>query len=192
MGEWHLEPLWTLSDFCWLNQCALGLSLFNNCIRENCPFAPIFKGNNCFRVKYLDVTFTFDIYLGTSWIEATAAKEWIDILRGWWKDVFQIFGTSWMLSGSVVLVNENIGRYLHHEQGVWPKKLFLSMLRSRVWFGSVRNFNFISHTIHVFRPWQIFVNICRKFFSPESLSGVPKQIHKVSVQQNPSLFFLLF
>ena len=112
------------------------LSPLNICIREIWPFAPIFQGNNCFRVKYLKITFTFNIYLGTSWKEAksakdsikiltgwwkdvfqifetswkegTAAKELIKMITDWWKDVFQIFGTSWMLQGFVVLVNENI------------------------------------------------------------------------------------
>ena len=55
-----------------------------------CPFAPIFLGNNCFRVKYLESTLSFDIYLGTIWKEATAAKESIEILTGWWNDVLQI------------------------------------------------------------------------------------------------------
>ena len=74
----------TISNF---RQCTMGLSPFNKCIREICPFAPIFQGNNCFRVKYLKITFTFNIYLGTSWKEATAAKEAIEIFTGWWKDV---------------------------------------------------------------------------------------------------------
>ena len=53
--------------------CAFPYSI--NCIREICPFVPIFQGNNYFRVKYLESTFTFNIYLGTSWKQATAAKE---------------------------------------------------------------------------------------------------------------------
>ena len=56
----------------------------------------------------MDSTFTFDIYLGTRSKEATAAKESIEILTGWWKDVLQIFGTSGISCGSVVLVNGNI------------------------------------------------------------------------------------
>ena len=82
------------------------------------------------KAKYLDITFTFNIYFGisskeatkiltgwwkdvfqifeTSWKEGTAAKELIKMITDWWKDVFQIFGTSWMLQGFVVLVNENI------------------------------------------------------------------------------------
>ena len=38
------------------HHCTMGLSLFKNCIREMCPFAPIFQGNNCFRLEYLDQT----------------------------------------------------------------------------------------------------------------------------------------
>ena len=30
------------------SQCTMGLSPFKNCIRDICPFAPIFQGNNCF------------------------------------------------------------------------------------------------------------------------------------------------
>ena len=82
--------------------CTMGLSPLNICIREIWPFAPIFQGNNCFRVKYLKITFTFNIYLGTSWKEAKSAKKSIEILTGWWKVVFQIFGMSWMLSGFVI------------------------------------------------------------------------------------------
>ena len=43
------------------------------------------------------ITFTFDMYLGTSSKEATAAKEPLEISTGWWNDVLQIFGTRWML-----------------------------------------------------------------------------------------------
>ena len=71
------------------------LNINDKCNREICSFAPIFQGKNCFRVKCLGKkTFTFDIYLGTSRKEAPAAKEPIQILTGWWKDVLQIFGTN--------------------------------------------------------------------------------------------------
>ena len=130
----------------------MGLSPLNICIREIWPFAPIFQGNNCFRVKYLKITFTFNIYLGTSWKEAKSAKKSIEILTGWWKVVFQIFGTSWMLCGSVVWVNENIWEIFAPWRGQLSKKLFWSLFKSRVWLASVQNFNFNSHPLHVFRP----------------------------------------
>ena len=56
----------------------MSLSPFNNC---SCPSAAIFQGHNCFRSKYLDFTFTFDMYLRTSWIETTPAQESIEILK---------------------------------------------------------------------------------------------------------------
>ena len=130
----------------------LGLSPWKKCISEICRFAPIFQGNNCFRVKYLKITFTFNIYLGTSWKEAKSAKKSIEILTGWWKVVFQIFGTSWMLCGSVVWVNENIWEIFAPWRGQLSKKLFWSLFKSRVWWASVQNFNFNSHPLHVFRP----------------------------------------
>ena len=74
--------------------CIMGLSLYKNCIWDICPFDPIYQGNNCFRLKYLEITFTFYIYLGISWIEATEAMESMGLLTSWWRDVFQIFGTS--------------------------------------------------------------------------------------------------
>ena len=42
----------------WPNQCTVGLSPSNNCIREFRSFAPIFLGNDCLRVRYLDISFT--------------------------------------------------------------------------------------------------------------------------------------
>ena len=102
----------------------MGLSPLNICIREIWPFAPIFQGNNCFRIKYLKITFTFNIYLGTSWKEAKSAKKSIEILTGWWKVVFQIFGTSWMLCGSVVWVNENIWEIFPPWRGQLSKSYF--------------------------------------------------------------------
>ena len=132
-------------------EITLGLSPLNNCIREICPFTPIFQGNNYFRVKYWKITFTFDIYLGTSWNKAKAAKESKEIFTGWWKDVFQIFGTSWMLVCSLVLVNGNIWEIFAPWRGRLLKKLFWSLLKSRVWLASVQIFNFCSHPLHVFR-----------------------------------------
>ena len=42
--------------------------------------------------------------------------ESMGLLTGWRNDVFQIFGTSRMLCGSVPQVNENIWE-MHHEWG---------------------------------------------------------------------------
>ena len=117
--------------------CTMGLSPLNICIREIWPFAPIFQGNNCFRVKYLKITFTFNIYLGTSWKEAKSAKKSIEILTGWWKVVFQIFGTSWMLYGPVVWVNENIWEIFAPWRGQLPKKLLWSLWLQSNFFGSL-------------------------------------------------------
>ena len=60
--------------------------------------------------------------------------------------------TSWMLCGSVVLLNENIWEIVKSWRGQLPKKLFWSILKSRVWLASVQIFNFSSHPSHVFRP----------------------------------------
>ena len=120
----------------------MGLSPLDNCIREICSFAPIFQGNYWERERNIwKITFTFDIYLGTSWKEAPAAKEPIQILTGWWKDVLQIFGTSWMLCGSLVLVNGNIWEIFAPWRGRLCKKLFWRLLKGRVWLASVQNFN---------------------------------------------------
>ena len=74
-----------------------GSLLIKNCIIVICPLTPIFQGNNWFILKYLD----FFIYIwGTSCFEATAAMKPTRLLTGRWKDVLQIFGTSWMLCGS--------------------------------------------------------------------------------------------
>ena len=135
------------------SHCTMGLSQLDIYIREICSFAPIFQGKNCFRVKYLKNNIQFEIYLGTSWKEVTAAKEPNFFLKGWWKDVLQIFGTSWISCGSVVLVNENIWEIFAPWRGRLTKKLFWSLLKSRVWLASVQNFNFVSQARHVFRPW---------------------------------------
>ena len=59
--------------------------------------------------------------------EATAAKESIEILTGWWKDVLKIFGTSWISCGSVVLVNENIWKICAPWRGWLTEKLLWSL-----------------------------------------------------------------
>ena len=94
VGRWKVSRHIHITKIFSLDQCTIGLSPFNNCTREICPFAPIFQRSNCFRVKYLEITFTFYIYLGISWIEATEAMESMGLLTSWWRDVFQIFGTS--------------------------------------------------------------------------------------------------
>ena len=53
----------TSHSMSWLNQCTVGLSPSNNCIREFRSFAPIFLGNDCLRVRYLDISFTFGTYI---------------------------------------------------------------------------------------------------------------------------------
>ena len=59
----------TSHSMSWLNQCTVGLSPSNNCIREFRSFAPIFLGNDCLRVRYLDISFTFDTYIWTGRVE---------------------------------------------------------------------------------------------------------------------------
>ena len=129
-----------------------------NCIWEFRCLAPIFLGNNCFRVRYLDITFTFDIYLGTNWIVATTAtaRESIELLTGMWKDVFWIFGTSWMLCELAVLVNENIWEIFAPWRGRLCKKFFWRLLKGRVWVASVQNFNLHSPPSQVPHFWQKF------------------------------------
>ena len=56
-----------------LKHCSMVLSPSNNWIREIFPLTPIFQDNNCFKIRYLEITFTFDMYFGTSWIDATGA-----------------------------------------------------------------------------------------------------------------------
>ena len=68
------------------------LSPSNNWIREIFHLTPIFQDNNCFRIRYLEITFTFYMYFGTSWIDATGAQESKESLTGWWKVVLGIFG----------------------------------------------------------------------------------------------------
>ena len=74
----------------------------------------------------------FFIYLGTSWIEAIEAMESMGLSTGWWKDVYQIFGTSWMLCGFVALVNENIWEIVAPWMGPLLKRLIWSLLKRRV------------------------------------------------------------
>ena len=108
-------------------------------------------------MKYFDSTFTFDIYLGTSWKEATVATESIEILTGWWKDMPQIFGTGWISCGFVVSVNENIWEIFAPWRGRLTKKLFWNLLKSRVWFPlckisplSVMRVMFFAYNYHIF------------------------------------------
>ena len=56
----YQSKIWILQQSVYIHY-ETGLSLFNNWIREIVRFAPIFQGNNCFRVNYLDISFTFDI-----------------------------------------------------------------------------------------------------------------------------------
>ena len=136
-----------------LLQCTMVLSPLNDGI---CPSAAISQGNNCFWVKYFDISFTFDLYLGTNWIVATTARESMELLTGMWKDVFWIFGTSWMLCELAVLVNENIWEIFAPWRGRLCKKLFWRLLKGRIWLASVQNFNlhspafmFFAHKYHI-------------------------------------------
>ena len=136
----------------WLRATFLGSwTSMISAIEKFAPLLPFSKETIVSERNIWKITFTFDIYLGTSWKEAPAAKEPIQILTGWWKDVLQIFGTSWMLCGSLVLVKGNIWEIFAPWRGRLLKKLFWSLLKSRVWLASVQNFNFNSHALHVFR-----------------------------------------
>ena len=138
----------------WTNlkrQLGNALWVYPHLITTIAPPSPLSKETIVSEQNIWKIIFTFDIYLGTSWKEAPAAKEPIQILTGWWKDVLQIFGTSWMLCGSLVLVNGNIWEIFAQWRGQLLKKLFWSLLKSRVWLASVQNFNFNSHALHVFR-----------------------------------------
>ena len=121
----------------------------------------------------MDITLTFYIYLGTSWIEATAAMESMGLLTGWWKDAYQIFGTSWMLCGSVALRNENIWEIFEPWIGRLWKWLFWSLLKRRVWLASVQNFNFHSYYVHVWRWWlpHFFYKYLTEIFFSEYLAN---------------------
>ena len=138
-----------------LLQCTMVLSPLNDGI---CPSAAISQGNNCFWVKYFDISFTFDLYLGTNWIVATTARESMELLTGMWKDVFWIFGTSWMLCELAVLVNENIWEIFAPWRGWLCKKLFWRLLKGRFWLASVKNFN-----LHI-TPF-IFLSISTTFLT---------------------------
>ena len=110
-----------------LLQCTMVLYPLNDGI---CPSAAISQGNNCFWVKYFDISFTFDLYLGTNWIVATKARGSIELLTGMWKDVFWIFGTSWMLCELAVLMNENIWEIFAPWRGRLCKKFFEDFWRA--------------------------------------------------------------
>ena len=96
--------------------------------------------------------FHFWYIFGTSWKEATAAKESTEILTGWYKNVFQTIGTGWMLCSSVVLTNGNIWVIFVPWRGRLPKKIFWSLFNSRTWLAPAQIFNFGSHQLHVFCP----------------------------------------
>ena len=63
VGRWKVSRHIHITKIFSFDQCTIGLSPFNNCTREICPFAPIFQRSNCFRVKYLEITFTFDDHI---------------------------------------------------------------------------------------------------------------------------------
>ena len=153
-----------------LLQCTMVLSPLNDGI---CPSAAISQGNNCFWVKYFDISFTFDLYLGTNWIVATKARGSIELLTGMWKDVFWIFGTSWMLCELSVLVNENIWEIFAPWRGRLCKKLFWRLLKGRVWVASVQNFNLHSPPFMFFvHKYHIFDKYVTKIFPPGSLGSL--------------------
>ena len=143
-----------------LLQCTMVLSPLNDGI---CPSAAISQGNNCFWVKYFDISFTFDLYLGTNWIVATTARESMELLTGMWKDVFWIFGTSWMLCELSVLVNENIWEIFAPWRGRLCKMLFWRLLKGRVWVASVQHFN-----LH--KCWLKFSFIILTILKPQKLN----------------------
>ena len=97
-------------------------------------FAAIFQGNNFFRSRYLGFIFTFDIYLGTNWIKRPAAQESKEILKGWWKDVFLIFGMSWMFN--VIMCFETFAPWM----GPLTKELFWSLFLKHGLFGLCAKF----------------------------------------------------
>ena len=153
-----------------LLQCTMVLSPLNDGI---CPSAAISQGNNCFWVKYFDITFTFDLYLGTNWIVATKARGSIELLTGMWKDVFWIFGTSWMLCELAVLVNENIWEIFAPWRGWLCKKFFWRLLKGRAWVASVQNFNLHSPPFMFFvHKYHIFDKYVTKIFPPGSLGSL--------------------
>ena len=157
-----------------LLQCTMVLSPLNGGI---CPSAAISQGNNCFWVKYFDISFTFDLYLGTNWIVATTARESMELLTGMWKDVFWIFGTSWMLCELAVLVNKNILEIFAPWSGLLCKKLFWRLLKGRVWVASVQNFNLHSPPFMFFvHKYHIFDKYLTKICPPRSLGSLDRTL----------------
>ena len=69
------------------------------------------------------------MYLGTNWTATTAAMESRSISKDWWQDVFQIFGTSWILRGFVFLVNDNI----------WEIQQRAQTIHANYWFHEVNH-----------------------------------------------------
>ena len=157
-----------------LLQCTMVLSPLNDGI---CPSAAISQGNNCFWVKYFDITFTFDLYLGTNWIVATTARESMELLTGMWKDVFWIFGTIWMLCELAVLVNENIWEIFAPWRGRLCKKFFWRLLKGRAWVASVQNFNLHSPPFMFFvHKYHIFDKYLTKICPPWSLGSLDQTL----------------
>ena len=157
-----------------LLQCTMVLSPLNDGI---CPSAAISQGNNCFWVKYFDISFTFDLYLGTNWIVATTARESMELLTGMWKDVFWIFGTSWMLCELAVLVNENIWKIFAPWRGRLCKKFFWRLSKGRVWVAFVQNFNLHSPPFMFFvHKYHIFDKYLTKIFPPGSLGSLDRTL----------------
>ena len=64
-------------------------AVFDKCF----PSPPFSKDINT-NVIYLGNSFTFDMYLESSWIQATAAPEWVAVSTCGRKNVHEIFGTS--------------------------------------------------------------------------------------------------
>ena len=98
-------------------QCTMSLSPFKNCIRDICPFDPFFRGNNCFKLIYLEITFTFYTYLWTSWVEATKNMESMGLLTGCGMMCFKYLGRVECYVVLCLKWMKIFGRYFHHEWG---------------------------------------------------------------------------
>ena len=91
----------------WTNlkrQLGNALWVYPHLITTIAPPSPLSKEQS--KIFGFYVHFWYNLW--TSLIEAIRAQEFKAILTGWWKDVFWIFGTSWMLRDLLLLVNENI------------------------------------------------------------------------------------
>ena len=112
---------------------------------------------------------SFDLYLENSWIEATAAPEWVAVSTYWRRKLQKKYlgrVQSFMKKNDLkrlswVLGNENIWEiFAPWMRRLWAK-LFWNLLKIWVWLAFVHNFFFHSHHVHVFclqMPyfWQIF------------------------------------